>query len=479
MSDAHLTRLYKQLKDLNAHAERNKIDNYQPYPKQIEFHNMGAHMKERLLSAGNQLGKTYAGSYEAAYHATGLYPHWWKGRRWDRPTRGWAGGESTTVVRDAAQKLLLGDLTAGEDFLGTGAIPADRITNLTYARGVAQGVDTATIRHESGGSSVIKFKSYEQGRQKWQADTIDWVWFDEEPPADVYSEGLARTSGSGGMAFMTFTPLKGMSTVVKRFKHEANDLRGEVIMTAHDAKHITPQKLKEMLSMYPEHEHETRINGVPMQGEGRIYQMADAVVTVDPFKIPDFWGHLVAIDVGHGDHPTAAVWLGYDRDTDTVYLYKVYRVKGGNIPTHAAAMRSMGRIPVAWPQDVGQGDRLEGVSLKKHYENNHCWMLSSPARFPDERGNSVWAGIVDIQQRAEQGRFKVFSNCTPWFEEFRNYHMEDGKIVKVDDDLLDATRYGIMMINHARPIDRNWYPGQRKGLGTAYIAPGTDFDVFS
>ena len=42
--------------------------------------------------------------------------------------------------------------------------------------------DNAIIRHISGGKSTLGFKSYDQGRTKWQADTLDFVWFDEEPP---------------------------------------------------------------------------------------------------------------------------------------------------------------------------------------------------------------------------------------------------------------------------------------------------------
>lgn len=478
LDERALSGLLQNLLALNKHRAENQLEEYVPYPKQKLFHDMGTTKIERLLTAGNRLGKTYAGSAEAAYHATGLYPDWWQGRRWDRPTRGWVGGESSTVVRDTSQKLLLGDLSAGMDNLGTGMIPADKIIDVTFARGVAMGVDTVTIRHTSGGKSVIKFKSYEQQRIKWQGDSVDWVWFDEEPPMEIYTEGIARYSETDGMSWMTFTPLKGMSTVVKRFKNEANEYRDEVIMTVYDAGHMDEDKIKKMLSKYPEHEHDCRINGVPMQGEGRIYQYAESVIRCDPFTIPDYWAHLIGLDLGHGEHPTAAVWLAYDRDTDTIYLYREYRMKGGTISAHANALQSMGRIPVAWPQDTEQGDKgVEGITVKKHYENNHAFMLSSHARFPDDRGNSVWAGIVDLQQRIEQGRFKVFSTCSLWFEEYRNYHMEDGKIVKKDDDLLDATRYGDMMILQAKTIDRGWRPGQRRP-GAVTVAPGTDFNVF-
>ena len=476
--ERHLQRILQNVKALSTELQTNRMESYEPYLKQLDFHAMGIDKTERLLSAGNQLGKTWAGAHEAAFHATGRYPEWWPGRTWDRPTRGWVCGESGLVVRDTSQKLLLGDVTEGEEKIGTGTIPRECIHDFTWSRGVAQAIDTLVVKHESGGKSVIKFKSYEQQRIKWQGDTIDWGWCDEEPPPDLYSELLARLTATRGMAFTTFTPLKGMSTVVKRFKHEANEFRGEVIMTAHDAPHISEDHLREMLSKYPEHEHECRINGVPMAGEGRIFTVSESLVKCEPFEIPDHFTHVVGLDIGHGDHPTAGAWLAIDRDTDIMYVYRSYRNRDGRIPNHASALQSGGRIPIAWPHDAKSKDRgPDGLEVREHYQKAGCYMLPHHAQFKDG-SNKVWQGIVEMQRRLEDGRLKVFANLSDWFEEYRQYHLDDGKIVDVDDDLLCATRYAIMMARYAKTIDRNWYPGRQAPLQNN-IAPGGDFDVFS
>jgi hypothetical protein len=60
----------------NRRLTENRLAYYKPYPKQAEFHNAGAKHRERLLMAGNQLGKTLAGGFEVAMHATGRYPDW-------------------------------------------------------------------------------------------------------------------------------------------------------------------------------------------------------------------------------------------------------------------------------------------------------------------------------------------------------------------------------------------------------------------
>src|SRR5262249_43107249 len=159
-----------------------------PYPKQSEFHEAGATHRERLLMAGNQLGKTLAGGFEVAMHATGRYPDWWRGKRFEKPTVGWAGGVTGGVVRGTVQMVLVG--RTGQE--GTGAIPKDAIAELVSARGIPDLLDTIRINHVSGGVSIIVLKSYLSGREKFQGETLDYVWLDEEPPADIYTEALTR-----------------------------------------------------------------------------------------------------------------------------------------------------------------------------------------------------------------------------------------------------------------------------------------------
>lgn len=166
--------------------------------------------------AGNQLGKTYCGAAEAAIHLTGLYPDWWKGRRFTKPVRSWAGSKTGEVTRDGVQRLLVGEPKDTSQF-GTGLIPGDKLEDWSRRQGVADALDSVLVKHTSGGVSTLGFKSYDQGREKWQGETLDFVWFDEEPPMDVYMEGLTRTNATGGMSYLTFTPLLGMSDVVSMF----------------------------------------------------------------------------------------------------------------------------------------------------------------------------------------------------------------------------------------------------------------------
>lgn len=201
------------------------------YPKHMEFFRLGATTQERCFMAGNRVGKTWgAGGYEVALHLTGQYPDWWEGRRYDRPTNWWVAGETSQTTRDIVQHALLGVGNVQEPgSLGTGLIPLDSILGQpTAARGITGAFDSAAVRHVSGGTSTIGFKSYDQGRSKFQGTAKDGVWLDEEPPADVYAECMLRLMTTSGLMLCTFTPLLGLSDVALMFMPELAPNTGAV-----------------------------------------------------------------------------------------------------------------------------------------------------------------------------------------------------------------------------------------------------------
>lgn len=394
--------------------------------------------------AGNQLGKTVAGGFEAAMHATGLYPDWWEGRRFDRPTVGWAAGVTGETVRDSVQRILMGRSTE----TGQGAIPAAKIADTTTARGVAELLDTIQVKHVSGGTSLITFKSYEKGREKWQAETLHWLWFDEEPPEDIYTEGVTRTNATGGLTWMTFTPLKGMSAVVKRFLMEKAPHRSVTTMTIDDAEHYSPEDRARIVAGYPAHEREARAKGIPTLGSGKVFAITEESIREGAIDVPRHWPRIAGLDIGW-DHPTAAVWLAWDRDNDVVHVTDCYRVREQTPVVHAAALNARGKwIPVAWPHDGLQHDTGSGEQIAQQYRDQGANLLKERATFEDG-SNGLEAGVLDMLDRMKTGRFKVAAHLNDWWEEFRLYHRKDGKIVKDGDDLMAATRYALMMLRHA------------------------------
>lgn len=425
----------------------NRLKDYRPYPKQRDFHSLGATHRERLFLAGNQLGKTMAGAAEVAMHLTGRYPRDWTGRRFDRPIICLAGSESAELTRDGVQRLLVGPPDREEEW-GTGFIPADCIRDRTRRMGVPNALDSVTVRHVSGGYSTIYFKSYDQGRTKWQATTVHLVWFDEECPEDVYFEGITRTNATAGLIMMTFTPLKGMSAVVARFILEENDDRATVTMTIDDADHFTPEERARIIASYPPHEREARTLGIPTLGSGLIFPVAEEEITVEPFKIPRHWVQIGGMDFGY-DHPFGAARLAWDRDSDVIFVTANYRSRQSTPIIHAAALRQWGDwLPWAWPHDGLAHDKGSGLQLADQYREQKLNVLPERATF-DDGSNGVEAGLMEMLDRMQTGRWKVFTTCHEWLEERRLYHRKDGKIVKERDDVICASRYAMMMLRFA------------------------------
>lgn len=448
----------KVVKELERRRKYRILDFFKPYPKQTEFFAMGAARRERLLMAGNQLGKTEAGAFEAACHLTGMYPAGWTGRRWDRPVKAWFAGETSLLARDVLQKKLCGE-PGVETAFGTGMIPKECFVDKpSLARGITDAFDTIQVRHVSGGVSVGRFKSYEQGRAKFQGETLDLVWLDEEPPMDIYSESLTRVTATKGMVFLTFTPLKGMSEVVGRFLNEPSADRGVVTMTIEDAEHISPEERAVIIAGYPAHEREARARGVPMLGSGRIFQVAEEVIAEEGFSPPGHWPKLWSIDFGIG-HPFGAVLQAWDRDADCIHVLHAFRMKDARPIDHAKCMKPWGLdIPVAWPRD-GTNREASGEPLSKLYKAEGLRMCGQHATFPDG-SVSTEAGIQEMFDRMTTGRYKVAAHLKEWFEEFRVYHRKDGLIVKIRDDLMSASRIGVMAKRFS------------KISGTGTLAPG-------
>jgi phage terminase large subunit-like protein len=431
------------LTELDRRQRTNILPRYKPYAKQLEFHKNGAKYRERLFMAGNQLGKTIAGGAEVAMHLTGLYPPDWQGKRFDHPVTWIAGSESYELTRDGVQRLLVGPPAQEEDW-GTGYIPFKTIIATTRRSGVSHALDTVTVRHVTGGLSTLYLKAYEQGRGKWQANTVHGIWFDEEPPSDVYFEGITRTNATRGIILLTFTPLKGMSDVVGRYLLEENQDRVVTTMTIDDAGHYTPEERERIVASYPPHEREARTKGVPSMGSGRIFPVSEESIICEPFDIPKHWVQLGGLDFGW-DHPFGAVSAAWDRDADVFYVTKEYREREQTPLLHSAGVKSWGDwLPWAWPHDGLQHDKGSGEQLKAQYAAQGLKMMPEKATFQDGT-NGVEAGLMEMLDRMQTGRFKVFRTCPKWFEEFRLYHRDEGQVVKERDDLISASRYAIMM----------------------------------
>ena len=356
------------------------------------------------------------------------------------------------TTRDAPQRLLMGEPRNW----GTGTIPKSCIAREPVMnRGFADFIDTVQIKHVSGGISIIQFKSYDQGRKKFQGGTINWLWLDEEPPADVYTECLARITATAGMIFMTMTPLLGISDVVTLFyPTPSTPYRSLTMMDISEALHFDEEERAMVIASYPAHERDARARGLPLLGSGLIFALPRESIECKPFEIPKHYYVLGGTDFGWGDHPFAAVKIAHDRESDVVYLSNEYAEKEPRPSTHASALRDWGEeLRYAYPHD---GSRQWGDSgpIVDVYRREGIRMLREHSTFPPRGGKpggySTEAAVQLLLSRMQTGRFKAFNHLNLFFNEVSTYHRKDGLIVKERDDVLSAVYKTLMMLRFAR-----------------------------
>ena len=203
-----------------------------------------------------------------------------------------------------------------------------------------------------------------------------------------------------------------------------------------DVPHLSAKAKEDLLSGMEPHMRDARTKGVPMLGAGVIYPVPESAIVCDPFELPDYWPKAYGLDVGW--NRTAAVWGAWDRDSDTVYLYSEHYMGQAAPAVHASAIKSRG----AWiwgaidPASAGSG-QVDGRKLREEYGKEGLNLVDAD--------NAVEAGLHAVYQRLVSGRLKVFSSLRNWLSEYRIYRRdENGKIVKDNDHLLDATRYLII-----------------------------------
>lgn len=426
------------------------------YPWQRDFHNAGATHMERAVIAANQTGKSTAGAAETAMHLTGIYPEWWEGRRFDQPTDGIAAAPTNEILRDTVQEQLFGKVdcenSETKDLPGTGWVPKATIGEFGFRQcGVNNVLDFVRVKHVSGGWSQITFRTYEQGYVKFQGVTRDWIWLDEEPEDyKVFTEALMRILVKRGLIYMTRTPLFGASEAIMHFMDGGQGIWYRTV-TWDDAPHLDEATKNQLLASLPEHERDVRSKGIPLLGSGAVYKVRQDEYIVDPIELPRHWARIAGTDFGI-DHPAATVWIAHDRDTDTVWVYDCYRMKGQTAAYHAAAIRERGPwIPVAWPHDGMIRDKGGGEVLAEQYRNAGANMLHESSRYDDDKGGAQSREPITgmIFERMKTGRLKVFSTCRELLDELRLLHRKEGVIVPERDDLESALRYAVMSLRYA------------------------------
>jgi len=192
----------------------------------------------RIAVAANRTGKSDQGAYECVLAITGKHPF----RKFPKNGKGWIVGLDYNMVRDINlpkfNKMLPRNYTINSDF--------NKSDKIWYIKG-------------EGREWTIQFKSSDSGREKFQGDAVDFIWFDEEPSkTDIFSECMMRLIDRAGIWWMTATPVNG--TAWLKAQIEKDDVF-DITAAMWDNPYIPLEEIKKQAAELTDDERDVRIEG--------------------------------------------------------------------------------------------------------------------------------------------------------------------------------------------------------------------------
>jgi phage terminase large subunit-like protein len=415
------------------------------YKKFLQFWEKGKTYQQRLLQAGNRVGKTTAAGVEIVYHLTGNYPKWWKGHRFTKANEWWLVCKSSKTALSIFQDLMLGPVG---DF-GSGLVPQHLLDmdSMTQAKRADTVITNYRVRHVSGEWSQVTVKGYEEGIKSFTG-TEKNIWIDEECPQSIYGECLMRTMTGNCILIMTWTPLDGETRIIREYvgidtggeytDGEKGPGRWLTMTPMDDAPHLTAEKIHSLLAAVPEYMREARRTGIPHLGAGSVYRTPEEQVFIDPFPIPDHFRRGYALDFGFKD-PTAILWAAQDPETDIIYIYAEHYLKEQPPSVHAEIIRVRNKnagfpLPAVCDPSGGGSSTQDGKVTRDTYAKEFGIFFASAI-------NSLEPGIAQVYDQLQQNRIKVFNTCTDFRKEYRGYFRNDKGNHQGADHLMDCLRY--------------------------------------
>lgn len=432
-------------KELEKRKKENKLSNYnvgeRVHKKQIEFHKNPK--KNRWVFGGNRSGKTECGAVECIYMALGIHPY----RENRKKVFGWVVSLSTQVQRDVAQKKILHYL------------PKEKIVDITMLSGKKDNpesgvIDQIFVKNAFGEISIIGFKSCDQGREKFQGSSLDFVWFDEEPPKDIYDECKMRVIDKDGDIFGTMTPLKGLTFIYDEIYLNLNQSKNVwyEFMEWMDNPFLDKRVLEELSTSLSSDQLESRRYGRFKQNEGLVYPEFDENIhVIDPFPIPSEWQDILSIDPGL-NNPLSCHWYAVDYD-NVVYVVAEHFEAKKDVAYHAQKIKEISKA-LNWKKN--KNGCIEALIDPAANQKTLSSIKSVSELFYEHQiavnpnvNKDMFSGISRVREylKVIDGRSKIyiFRNCVNLIRELKSYWWGEGdRPKKTDDHALDELRYYLM-----------------------------------
>lgn len=276
-------------------TQENPLKYAKQHTKQLEATNSDKAI--RALFWGNRVGKTEWGAQETARYLLGQHPK----RLINTPVEVWTACPSFELQEETTQKKLLRYIPPSE-IAGKDRLRGDILRKLTLKNG-----------------SFITFKSYEQGREKFQGVGKRLIWFDEEPPSDIWEECMVRQEAGVQLdIILTMTPINGMTWVYDDLYCATNNPDLYISEASWEDNPFLDEKQKDQMlrQLKTKESVEVRRYGHFVTHVGLVCSFWRREKHLREYKeFPRDWAYYEACDGGWSD-PTAWLLLAFDNDNN-------------------------------------------------------------------------------------------------------------------------------------------------------------------
>ncbi|MDE6189469.1 MAG: hypothetical protein K2G37_04210, partial [Clostridia bacterium] len=279
--------------------------------------------------------------------------------------------------------------------------------------------------------------------------SLDFVWFDEEPPKDIYDECRMRVVDRMGEIWGTMTPLKGLTWVYDEIY--LNSSQDEEIWHEHvewaDNPFLNQEEVKSLTKCMDEETLSSRRYGRFSEAEGIVYKEFDqSRDVIEPFDVPFEWQDQISIDPGL-NNPLACLFFAVDYD-GVVYVIGEWYMAGKDVDYHTNEIFKLAK-KLGWHTDAK--GRLTAL-IDSAADQHTLASAKSVSELFYDRGilvntnvnKQLFSGIAQVKSYFSEGKIKIFSTCVNLIRELKTYWWGKGdKPIKKDDHALDALRYYI------------------------------------
>jgi len=459
MSASEQEEVTKMLAQMEALHEDNPLLLYQPYPKQVAFHE--SHDRLKVFFGGNRAGKTtcsVADDLIQAVDTSALPEHLLPYKKWEPPFYCRIISPDFTATTEGVLFPKIREL-----------VPKSQLEGGSWTKAFDK--QQRVLRFAN--SSMIQFLSSEQDIDKFGGAALHRVHFDEEPSGEkghqVFLENRMRLIDHMGDMVFSMTPLQGLSWTFD----EIWEKRGEevskgifqtdkstvVVSSIYDNPYLNEEQIEAAMEGLSSKEKMSRAEGRFVHVAGLVYgdEYDPVKHVVKPPSRSSLKDKTIMVGIDPGIAVTAVVFCAFDKANKMIVFDEISLSDTSAIPENAAkAIREVeGKWqikpafylidPAARQRNLTNAEQVAGNYLR-------AGITTLPAQ------NAIEAGVFEMKRRFEQGAIEIADSCARLLWELERYRIDprgDGfKVIKTHDHALDALRYVAM----ARPQNPSTLP---------------------